>query len=183
MLQAYPEIAGKIALRPHPLHSAPPRLYPKPGARPVIGVLGNIGLHKGAGVLVALSRLIARSRDADLVILGQLDPAYNLARPARVHGAYTPDQIAALVDRYGITCWLIPSIWPETFSFTTHEAIATGLPVICFDLGGQGEALRRAINTASNAGALVALSDDTASMAPSVLAAVLTTVHKCKSTY
>ena len=111
----------------------------------MIGVLGNIGQHKGAAVLAALSRQLARSRIADLVLLGQLDPAYDLARPARVHGAYSPDQIAALVARYGITCWLIPAIWPETFSFTTHEALATGLPVICFDLGAQAEAVARAL--------------------------------------
>ena len=33
------------------------------------------------------------------------------------------DDIAHIVRRYGITCWLIPSIWPETFPFTTHEAV------------------------------------------------------------
>jgi len=45
------------------------------------------------------------------------------------------------VSRYGITCWLIPSIWPETFSFTTHECLATGLPVWAFDLGAQGDSV------------------------------------------
>lgn len=40
----------------------------------------------------------------------------------------------------------MPSIWPETFSFVTHEALATGLPVYGFDIGAQGEALRRAPN-------------------------------------
>ena len=45
--------------------------------------------------------------------------------------------------RHGITCWLIPSVWPETFSFTTHEALATGLPVWAFDLGAQGAAAAR----------------------------------------
>ena len=44
--------------------------------------------------------------------------------------------------KYGITDWLIPSIWPETFSYTTHEAIATGLPVWSFDLGAQADAIR-----------------------------------------
>ena len=33
-------------------------------------------------------------------------------------------------------------IWPETFSYTTHEAIATGLPVWSFDLGAQADAIR-----------------------------------------
>jgi len=36
----------------------------------------------------------------------------------------------------------MPSIWPETFSFVTHELISTGVPVISFDLGAQGSAVR-----------------------------------------
>ena len=40
----------------------------------------------------------------------------------------------------------MPSIWPETFSFTTHEMLATGKPVMAFDLGAQGEAVREAEN-------------------------------------
>lgn len=31
-------------------------------------------------------------------------------------------------------------------SFTTHEMLATGLPVMAFDLGAQGEAVRKAAN-------------------------------------
>jgi hypothetical protein len=61
-----------------------------------------------------------------------------------VHGAYRREDIPGLVARYGIDRWLIPSVWPETFSYTTHEALATGLPVWCFDLGAQGAAVRSA---------------------------------------
>lgn len=153
---AYPEVTARLILRPHQLLTVPPRLQARAGPRPVIGVLGNIGAHKGAGLLAALSRLLAKDRRADLVVIGHVDPGYDLARPARVHGSYTPDQIPDLVARYGISCWLIPSIWPETFSFTTHEALATGLPVICFDLGAQAEAVRRAI-AAGGRGAVLPL--------------------------
>ncbi len=168
MQAAYPRLASSLRLRPHAVpHKLPklmkaraPALAPALApAQPVIGVLGNIGLHKGAGVLVVLSKRLAQLRRkspvADLVVpglvvpglvvLGHVDPAYDLARPARIHGAYEVPQIPDLVARYGITCWLIPSIWPETFSYTTHEALATGLPVICFDLGAQAEAVAGAI--------------------------------------
>jgi glycosyltransferase involved in cell wall biosynthesis len=36
----------------------------------------------------------------------------------------------------------MPSVWPETYSFATREALATGLPVFAFDIGAQGEAVR-----------------------------------------
>jgi glycosyltransferase involved in cell wall biosynthesis len=49
-----------------------------------------------------------------------------------------------LARHYRIGLWFIPSICPETFSFATHEALATGLPVLSFDLGAQGETLRDA---------------------------------------
>ncbi|AUM74992.1 glycosyltransferase [Paracoccus jeotgali] len=139
---AYPDHAAKIAVTPHRmLHVVPELPKPAPDAPPVIGVLGNIGLHKGATVLRDLSALLARSGQAQLAVIGSVDPSYPLAPSARVHGHYKPADIPALVSRYGITCWLIPSIVPETFSFTTHECLATGLPVWAFDLGAQGDSV------------------------------------------
>ena len=143
---AYPDARKAIRVVPHALLQAPPRLTPVPGPVPVIGVPGNIGTHKGAAVLARLSRDLARSGAARLVVLGQLDPDHRLAPPSRVHGGYEWRDLPGLVARYRITAWLIPSVWPETFSFTSHEALATGLPVFAFDLGAQGEAMRAAAN-------------------------------------
>ena len=143
--QAYPA-AATLSVEPHTLPAAIPRIPPARGddGRPVIGVLGNIGAHKGAGVLQRLSRDLARSRKAGLVVIGEVDPAFPLAPPARIHGAYERRDLPGLVARYGISAWLIPSVWPETFSFTTHEVLATGMPVFAFDLGAQGQAVRAA---------------------------------------
>ncbi|SDN60339.1 Glycosyltransferase, GT2 family [Lutimaribacter pacificus] len=140
MAGAFPDAAGRMRVNPHRPLAQIPRIDARAGPRPVIGVLGHIGLHKGAGVLAGM----ARRRRARLVVIGDLDPAHALRSPAHVHGAYTHDELPGLVARYGITCWLIPSVWPETFSFATHEAVATGLPVFCFELGAQAEAVRRA---------------------------------------
>ncbi len=166
-----PDLGARLVLRPHQLRATLPRLAVRPGAAPVIGVLGNLGSHKGAGVLAALSQHLARDRSAGLVLLGNLDPAYDLRRPARVHGPYEVHDIPDLVARYGITCWLIPSVCPETFSFTTHEALSTGLPVICFDLGAQAEAVRRAMAEAGALGAVLALHNGRADPAALVEAA------------
>lgn len=144
---AYPQAADKIRVEGHKLLATVPRISAARAAdgRPVIGVLGNIGQQKGAAVVQQLSRDLARDPRAGLVIIGHLDPAFRLAPPARVHGSYELRDLPGLVARYGISAWLIPSVWPETFSFTTHEALATGLPVFCFDLGAQGDAVRSAI--------------------------------------
>lgn len=170
---AWPGVADRIAVRPHALLSGVPRLPPPPaGARPVIGVLGNLGRHKGVAVVAALARALARGEgQAGLVILGNVDPAWRIPRPARVHGSYVRDDLPALVRRYGITHWLIPSVWPETFSFTTHEALATGLPVIAFGMGAQGEAVARAL-AAGASGAVLPPPADPRAGAAAVLAAL-----------
>ncbi|GAA4226838.1 GT2 family glycosyltransferase [Sagittula marina] len=134
-------------LRPHALPVAvPPLPRPAPEAPCVLGILGSLAPHKGAALAEALSRETGRNRDCSLVLLGGIDPAHRLHAPARHHGRYDVGDLPRLAARYGVTCWLIPSLWPETFSFTTHEALATGLPVMVFDLGGQGEAARAAPN-------------------------------------
>ncbi|MBV6635067.1 MAG: glycosyltransferase [Mameliella sp.] len=141
MAQAY--AGARIEVHPHALHAHVPAI-PRPKGPPVIGVLGSLAPHKGAGVVQRLSRALS-PRDPGLVLLGEIDPAYRLHRPARHHGRYAVEDLPALVKRYGITCWFIPSVWPETFSFTTHEALASGLPVMVFDLGAQGDAVRAAM--------------------------------------
>lgn len=140
---AYPDCAARIVVRPHALPHRIEPVTPVPSELPVIGVLGNINLPKGAEVLVRLNRELAASGRARLVLIGNIAPEYTLPPPAIVHGSYTPAEIAELARRYRISAWFIPSIWPETFSYTTHEALATGLPVACFDLGAQAEAVRR----------------------------------------
>ena len=107
-------------------------------------MVGNIGYQKGAKVLVDLAHRFECSDQTSLVLIGNIDPEYALPASVLVHGTYRVDDIPALMARYKITHWLIPSIWPETFSFTTHEVLATGLPVLCFDLGAQGDAVRAA---------------------------------------
>lgn len=152
---AFPETAARIVVEPHELFTDLPRaVRPPRSARPVVGILGNIGHPKGAGVVSDLSRSLARSGVADLVLIGNIDPRFPLARQTRVHGTYARRDIPDLVARYGISCWLIPSIWPETFSYTTHECIATGLPVWSFDLGAQGDAVRAAAALSGEGGTL-----------------------------
>lgn len=143
--EVYPEAAGQIVVRPHKLISEVSPVDPRNGPR-TIGVLGNIGFQKGADVLSHLSVDLALKGDTSLVVIGNVDPTYPLHPSVRVHGSYDRKDIAGLARDYGVTDWLIPSIWPETFSFTTHEALATGLPVWCFDIGAQAEAVRNGAN-------------------------------------
>lgn len=141
----WPKAGGKIDVVAHEALFDVPAVSRRPLERPkVIGVFGNIGPQKGAQVLSDLARHFKKEGDCRLVVIGNIDPQYSLCAPSIVHGGYDRGDIAVLAKRYELDCWLIPSIWPETFSFATREAIATGLPVWCFDLGAQADAVRNA---------------------------------------
>ncbi|WP_209426623.1 glycosyltransferase [Pararhodobacter sp. SW119] len=142
----YPKAKDRLHFNPHALPHAIPRLTAPKDGRIVLGVLGAIGPQKGAAVLSALSRKMHAEQDASLALIGRIAPGYPLADDVPVHGIYAIEDIPHLAARYGVTHWLIPSIWPETFSYTVHECLATGLPTLAFDLGAQGEAVRNAAN-------------------------------------
>ncbi|WP_299882869.1 glycosyltransferase [uncultured Sulfitobacter sp.] len=168
--QAYPDFAEHCVIEPHKPDlkalKMPKSKHPK--GDPVIGVLGNIGYQKGASVLQAMSADLAQSHAAGLVVIGDIDPTYALSPPAMVHGRYEKTDLPEIVQTYGITKWLIPSIGPETFSFTTHEALATGMPVYCLDLGAQAEAVGAARN-----GHIITRPADMADLPEAILLAML----------
>ena len=139
MATAYPMSRPNIVIRPHQISHTPEPL--EPGGQ-TIGVLGGINHEKGGTVLMGL----AAQRSRRLVVLGEMSCEFALPQPHLVHGRYERDQIHVLARRYDVGIWLIPSVCPETFSFTTHEALATKLPVLSFDLGAQAEAVRKAKN-------------------------------------
>ena len=142
VLRVWPDLAEKIQVVPHEAGWLPERVEP-PSGKTRIGVLGAIGYNKGAGVVQDLAAL--GDARCQIVVIGRIDPAYRHSA-VKVHGSYARGEVADLARQYNVACWLVPSIWPETFSFVTQECLATGLPVFTFDLGAQADAARSAPN-------------------------------------
>ncbi len=138
-LEAYAH--ANVTVRPHLRLVALQQMVEQSGRR--IGILGHLNIQKGA--LIVRDLAAAHPRQT-FVVIGLVDSSIPLPRNVIVHGSYDRDEITELAHLYGIRAWLMPSVWPETFSFATREALATGLPVAGFALGAQGEALRDAPN-------------------------------------
>ncbi|MBS9715315.1 glycosyltransferase [Pseudohalocynthiibacter aestuariivivens] len=142
--RAYPEFRNKVKVNPHELPVRPNTVSNLSPPETVIAVLGNIGFGKGADVVRRMAQNIS-DRRIKVIVIGTIDPTYSHP-DVSVLGPYKISELTAIAKDNKVSCWLIPSICPETFSFTTHEALATGLPVFCFDFGAQAEAVYKAKN-------------------------------------
>jgi len=59
-----------------------------------------------------------------------------------VTGEYKREELPSLIKKYNVGVVFIPSIWPETFSFTTEEIMMMELPLAVFDIGAPPERVR-----------------------------------------
>ncbi|MBP2493705.1 MULTISPECIES: glycosyltransferase [Methylobacterium] len=166
----YPDLA--VTVRPHvePERSVRSTALQRPGRVRRVAVLGAISVAEGGLLLQALAT-DARKRDLPLhfTIVGYSDPALTggLERAGVIEtGRYSTDdptldrvaraalQIAEagrnweddetldLVTQVSPDLVLLPSIWPETYSYTLSLALRTGLPVVAFKLGEPSERLK-----------------------------------------
>lgn len=140
----YPGSSSRLKVLPHDhtiVFPSLPRLRPRPALK--IGVVGAIGFPKGAGVIERLARMMeSKDPDAEIVVIGTLDvdePGPNV----RVLGPYQPASLAQLIEDESPSLFLMPSIWPETFSYVTQELINLNVPVAVFDIGAPAERVKQ----------------------------------------
>jgi len=144
LLRAYPALdEARIRLLPHNLHT---QLVPQivaAGEGLHIGVVGAVGRHKGAAIVAALAEEIQRRGTAvKITVIGTLE-AKVPREIVRVTGPYEAARLPLEIAKSGANVFLFPSIWGETFSYTSHELIAMKLPFACFDFGAQADLARR----------------------------------------
>ncbi len=109
-----------------------------------VAVPGAVGLHKGAEVLyraAAHARLMNlplqyvvvgyTNRDADFEKLGNV----------RITGLYAHEDLNEIFVRERCHLAMIPSVWPETYSYTLSELLSAGFHVAVFPFGAQYERL------------------------------------------
>jgi glycosyltransferase involved in cell wall biosynthesis len=141
--KAYPSLdTARAVVKPHAVkHLKHQIVQPTHTTSLRIGVVGQIGYHKGAKVVQELADEIkARKLDTQIVVIGTIEAQCEQS-VVRQTGSYRHDNLPALIESSGVNIMLFPSIWPETFSYVVQELIELGLPVACYDLGAPAERL------------------------------------------
>ena len=144
LLRAYPSLSGKrIHIRPHSIDHLPltqPQI--KADAPLNIGVVGTIGFHKGAQIIADLAKYIKEKQlEIRITVIGSIDAECD-PDVVFITGQYSHGNLAKLIERHGANLMFLSSIWPETFSYVTHELIALGLPVACFNFGAPADKVK-----------------------------------------
>lgn len=140
MEEAYPSNTAQLLVRPHTLPVQFRRIPKLLSEGPLhIVVIGSISISKGAAIIAELSKILAREDpQAQITILGILEGAPHHSNVS-VRGAYQVNDLPTLIEDCGANVCLLPSIWPETFSYVAEEVMALNMPLVCFDLGAPAE--------------------------------------------
>jgi glycosyltransferase involved in cell wall biosynthesis len=146
LLKIYPNIEEKLTINPHSLDYLTNRkvLLPERSMKSeiVVGVIGNIQFNKGSEVIKDLYDYIRKfNLKIRIVVIGNLSGIFDQSI-LKVTGSYNHNELSNLIQDNQLDFAFMPSVWPETFSFVTHEIVAMGLPLLTFNLGAQAEVAR-----------------------------------------
>ncbi|HHH20598.1 MAG TPA: glycosyltransferase, partial [Nitratifractor sp.] len=76
-----------------------------------------------------------------VVVIGEITEQIR-GKHFQVTGRYKKSKLPALIRQYKVDAFVIPSIWPETFSYTSEEVMQMDLPLVVFDIGAPAERVK-----------------------------------------
>ncbi len=143
ILRAYPRLS-RIKVRPHIVPSLRKLSPSEKGDMIIIGIPGRIHYPKGSRIIEGMAREIRKRglKNVKIIIIGELADINLSGREIEITGAYLREALPEIIDEKNVNIIFIPSIWPETFSYTTEEAMLMELPVAVFNLGAPAERVR-----------------------------------------
>lgn len=141
LCKVYNDVNGKLNIVPHRVdYLCTVKRRPKQtGEDLVIGVLGAINHAKGITIIQEMAELIILKKiNVKIIIIGKT--SVKIKSPIiKVTGEYNREQLPELVLKFDVDIFLIPSIWPETFSYTAEEVIQMNYPLAVFNIGAPAE--------------------------------------------
>ncbi|HQF37282.1 MAG TPA: glycosyltransferase [Candidatus Dojkabacteria bacterium] len=146
LLTVYPDCnEEKISVIPHKVKEFDHKVRLIENNRSIINiaVIGNEALHKGSRLVFEMAKIAG---DKKLPVRFYMMGSYNKKEESsflKIVGPYNREDLPCLMEKYYIDLILIPSIWPETFSYTTEEAMMMDMPIAVFDLGAPPERIKK----------------------------------------
>ena len=141
MRKAFPSVGNKIDVIPHSLTWTPRPVKIDPATDKLrIGVIGSINEQKGLNVIQQLGRYLNK-REERIIIFGKTSENIE-SKAIKIIGKYERTDLPRLIEKEAINVIFFSSIWPETFSYVTHEVTAMQIPIVCFDIGAQAEKVK-----------------------------------------
>ena len=145
LLKAYPSLdESLIQVIPHVVPPLPPveQKYKNDGQKITLGVLGAINYSKGSSIVKNLVKRIENENlDINIVLIGEISEQIN-SDHLHITGRYKREDLPKIINKHKIDIFFIPSIWPETFSYTTQEIMMMQMPLMVFDLGAPAERVK-----------------------------------------
>jgi len=142
LVKAYPNIIkNKIEVIPHKVENIEPLNFEvsKDSNKITIGILGAINYAKGSQIIKNMVKTIERDNlNIDIVVIGEISEQIK-SKHFHVTGRYQHNELSNIIKNNHIDIFLIPSIWPETFSYTTQEIMMMEMPLMVFNLGAPAE--------------------------------------------
>ncbi|WP_396956958.1 hypothetical protein [Nitrosomonas sp.] len=143
LLRAYPRLSNRvITVQPHSVaYLNGSYRYPVAREPFKVAVVGDINFHKGSEVFVTLVEAARHQGIAiKFLVVGTLH-TNNKPDGIEETGPYQRDELGDILTRHQVHMGLMLSIWPETFSYVTHELIKFRVPLFSFAMGAQGDAV------------------------------------------
>ncbi len=145
VMKVYPVYAKKIKVIPHNILGRYENIYDKMKSKNNeirIGILGGINIAKGAYVIKNMIKYIDDNNiGIKIILIGDIGIEINSPSFQKT-GRYKKEELSSIIKNLHITKFFIPSIWPETFSYTTEEIMHMGYPLVVFDIGAPAERVR-----------------------------------------
>ena len=108
-----------------------------------VAFVGVMSVHKGGKVLL---ELLKKSTDKKIVfhLFGttEFEELEHNSKNYIYHGKYKREELPKLLAENNINLVCSFSIWAETYSYTLTEEIASGVPVLSFDVGAVAQRLK-----------------------------------------
>jgi len=107
-----------------------------------IGLMGILNNHKGIEIIHHMLKQIEdENLNVRIILIGSSEGAVHHSSFYET-GRYSQESLPRLTLQNDIDLFFISSICPETFSYTTEEAMKMGLPVTVFNLGAPAERVK-----------------------------------------